>query len=128
MGNDPIEKYGNDLTELARQGKKRPGHWKRAMRSEGLPRSSQEEKRITPYLLENQVLGKTTVVEGLAKRIIEEDVPEILKREKRVIALDLTAMVAGAMYKGQFEERLNNFIKSVKKSDGEIIILLMRYI
>ena len=84
------------------------------MRSEGLPRSSQEEKKNNPVLIGEPGTGKTTVVEGLAKRIIEEDVPDNLKG-KRLIALDLTAMVAGAMYKGQFEERLNNFIKSVKK-------------
>ena len=121
-GIDPIENYGNDLTELARLGKIDPV----IGRDDEIRRITQiisRRKKNNPVLIGEPGTGKTTVVEGLAKRIIEEDVPDNLKG-KRLIALDLTAMVAGAMYKGQFEERLNNFIKSVKKSDGEIIIFI----
>ena len=121
-GIDPIENYGNDLTELARLGKIDPV----IGRDDEIRRITQiisRRKKNNPVLIGEPGTGKTTVVEGLAKRIIEEDVPDNLKG-KRLIALDLTAMVAGAMYKGQFEKRLNNFIKSVKKSDGEIIIFI----
>ena len=121
-GIDPIENYGNDLTELARLGKIDPV----IGRDDEIRRITQiisRRKKNNPVLIGEPGTGKTTVVEGLAKRIIEEDVPDNLKG-KRLIALDLTAMVAGAMYKGQFEERLNNFIKSVKRSDGEIIIFI----
>ena len=76
-----------------------------------------------PVLIGEPGTGKTTVVEGLAKRIVEDDVPENIKN-KKLIALDLSAMVAGAMYRGQFEERLKIFVKAIIESDGKIIIFI----
>ncbi|NOZ75877.1 MAG: AAA domain-containing protein [FCB group bacterium] len=121
-GVNPLEKYGMDLTALARQGKIDPV----IGRENEIRRIIQILTRRTknnPVLIGEPGTGKTTVVEGLARRIIEGDVPENLK-QKRLIAMDLSAMVAGAMYRGQFEERLKNFIKKIVESDGEIILFI----
>ncbi len=121
-GVNPLEKYGVDLTELARQGKIDPV----IGRENEIRRMIQILTRRTknnPVLIGEPGTGKTTVVEGLAKRIVEGDVPENLK-QKRLIALDLSAMVAGAMYRGQFEERLKNFVKKIVESDGEIVLFI----
>jgi ATP-dependent Clp protease ATP-binding subunit ClpB len=119
---DPIEKYGIDLTKLASEGKIDPV----IGREDEIRRIIQILSRRTknnPVLIGDPGTGKTTVVEGLARRIMEGDVPENIKG-KRLIALDLSAMVAGAMYRGQFEERLKNFIKQVVDSNGEIIVFI----
>lgn len=121
-GVNPLEKYGTDLTALAREGKIDPV----IGRENEIRRIIQILTRRTknnPVLIGEPGTGKTTVVEGLARRIMEGDVPENLK-QKRLIALDLSAMVAGAMYRGQFEERLKNFVKKVVESDGEIILFI----
>ena len=122
QGVNALEKYGIDLTALAREGKIDPV----IGREEEIRRIIQILSRRTknnPVLIGEPGTGKTTVVEGLAKRIVEGDVPENIKN-KRLIALDLSAMVAGAMYRGQFEERLKNFIKQVVESDGEVIVFI----
>jgi len=119
---NPIEKYGIDLTKLAEEGRIDPV----IGREDEIRRIIQILSRRTknnPVLIGDPGTGKTTVVEGLARRIIEGDVPENIKG-KRLITLDLSAMVAGAMYRGQFEERLKNFIKQIVDSDGEIIVFI----
>ena len=120
QGINPLEKYGINLTRLAREGKIDPV----IGREDEIRRIVQilsRRKKNNPVLIGEPGTGKTTVVEGLAKRIVEGDVPENIKG-KQLITMDLSAMVAGAMYKGQFEERLKNFIDAVKEKDGEIII------
>ena len=121
-GIDPLEQYGLNLTGLAIDGKIDPV----IGREDEIRRIIQilsRRKKNNPVLIGEPGTGKTTVVEGLAKRIIEGDVPENIKG-KQLVAMDLTAMVAGAMYKGQFEERLKNFIKAVKEKDGEIMVFI----
>lgn len=121
-GIDALEQYGVNLTELAQEGKIDPV----IGREEEIRRIIQILSRRTknnPVLIGEPGTGKTTVVEGLAKRIVEGDVPENIKN-KQLIALDLSAMVAGAMYRGQFEERLKNFIKAVVEKEGDIIIFI----
>ena len=121
-GIDPLEQYGINLTGLAIDGKIDPV----IGREDEIRRIIQilsRRKKNNPVLIGEPGTGKTTVVEGLAKRIIEGDVPENIKG-KQLVAMDLTAMVAGAMYKGQFEERLKNFIKAVKEKDGEIMVFI----
>ena len=122
QGVNPLEKYGINLTELAKEGKIDPV----IGREDEIRRIVQilsRRKKNNPVLIGEPGTGKTTVVEGLAKRIVEGDVPENIKG-KQLITMDLSAMVAGAMYKGQFEERLKNFIDAVKEKDGEIIIFI----
>ncbi|NOZ07876.1 MAG: AAA domain-containing protein [FCB group bacterium] len=122
QGVNPVEKYGIDLTKLANEGKIDPV----IGREDEIRRIVQILSRRTknnPVLIGEPGTGKTTVVEGLAKRIIEGDVPENLKN-KKLVTLDLSAMIAGAMYRGQFEERLKNFIRQVVESDGEIMVFI----
>jgi len=117
-----IEKYGINLTKLASEGRVDPV----IGREDEIRRIIQILSRRTknnPVLIGDPGTGKTTVVEGLARRIVEGDIPENIK-DKQLVALDLSAMVAGAMYRGQFEERLKNFIKQVVESDGEIIVFI----
>ena len=121
-GINPLEKYGINLTELAKEGKIDPviGCEDEIRR---IIQILSRRKKNNPVLIGEPGTGKTTIVEGLAKRIVEGDVPENIKG-KQLITLDLSAMVAGAMYKGQFEERLKNFVDAVKEQNGDIIIFI----
>lgn len=117
-----LEKYGRDLTALARQGKLDPV----IGRDEEIRRVVQILSRRTknnPALIGEPGVGKTAIAEGLAGRIIKGDVPEGLKK-KRLIQLDLGALVAGAKYRGEFEERLKAVLKEITESNGEIIVFL----
>ena len=119
---NPLETYGVNITQLAKEEKNDPV----IGREDEIRRIVQilsRRNKNNPVLIGEPGTGKTTVVEGLAKRIIEGDIPENIKN-KQLITLDLSAMVAGAMYRGQFEERLKNFIKAIIDSDGEIILFI----
>jgi ATP-dependent Clp protease ATP-binding subunit ClpB len=117
-----LEKYGRDLTEEARRGRLDPV----IGRDEEIRRVIQVLSRRTknnPVLIGEPGVGKTAIVEGLARRIVEGDVPESL-RGKRVLALDLGAMVAGAKYRGEFEERLKSVLKEISDAGGEVITFI----
>ena len=117
-----LEKYGRDLTALASQGKIDPI----IGRDDEIRRVMQVLSRRTknnPVLIGEPGVGKTAIAEGLARRIVSGDVPESLN-DKTLIAMDLSAMIAGAKYRGEFEDRLKAFIKEVTSSDGQIILFI----
>jgi len=117
-----LQRYGRDLTEAARQGQLDPV----IGRDEEIRRVIQVLSRRTknnPVLIGEPGVGKTAIVEGLARRIVEGDVPESLKH-RRIIALDLAAMVAGAKYRGEFEERLKAVLKEIADAQGEVITFI----
>jgi ATP-dependent Clp protease ATP-binding subunit ClpB len=118
----PLERFGRDLTEIAEQGKLDPV----IGRDEEIRRVIQVLSRRTknnPVLIGEPGVGKTAIVEGLAQRIVSKDVPESL-RDRRVIALDMGALIAGAAYRGEFEDRLKGVLKEVSEAEGAIILFL----
>src|SRR5438552_2424622 len=117
-----LDKYGRDLTALARQGKIDPV----IGRDDEIRRVMQVLTRRTknnPVLIGEPGVGKTAIAEGLARRIVSGDVPETLKN-KRLVAMDLSAMVAGAKFRGEFEDRLKAFLKEIASSEGKIILFI----
>ena len=119
---EALEKYGRDLTEMARKGKLDPV----IGRDEEIRRVIQILSRRTknnPVLIGEPGVGKTAIVEGLALRIVRGDVPEGIK-EKKIVALDMGALIAGAKYRGEFEERLKAVLKEVISANGQIILFI----
>ncbi len=119
---DTLEKYGSDLVECARDGKSDPVIG-RDEEIRNVIRILSRKTKNNPVLIGEPGVGKTAAVEGLAQRIVKGDVPEGLK-DKKIFALDMGALVAGAKYRGEFEERLKAVLEEVRKSDGQIILFI----
>ncbi len=119
---DTLEKYGQDLVERAKDGKLDPVIG-RDGEIRNIIRILSRKTKNNPVLIGEPGVGKTAAVEGLAQRIVRGDVPEALK-DKKIFALDMGALVAGAKYRGEFEERLKAVLEEVKKSDGQIILFI----
>ncbi|WP_296126020.1 ATP-dependent chaperone ClpB [uncultured Anaerococcus sp.] len=119
---NPLEKFGRDLTAEAREGKIDPVIGRDSEIRNAL-RILSRRKKNNPVLIGQPGVGKTAIVEGLAQRIVNNDVPEPLQG-RRIFSLDMGALVAGAKYRGQFEERLKAVIEEVKKSEGQIIMFI----
>src|SRR5947207_3632536 len=119
---EALEKYGRDLTKLAQQNKLDPVIGRDAEIRRCIQVLSRRTKN-NPVLIGEPGVGKTAIVEGLARRIVAGDVPESLK-EKRLVALDLSALIAGAKYRGEFEERLKAVLQEITKAQGQIILFI----
>ena len=119
---DVLAKYGQDLVELARQQKLDPVIGRDA-EIRNVIRILSRKTKNNPVLIGEPGVGKTAIAEGLALRIVRGDVPENLK-DRKVFSLDMGALVAGAKYRGEFEERLKSVLQEVKKSEGQIILFI----
>ena len=119
---NPLQKFGDDLTARARTGKLDPVIG-RDVEIRNVIRILSRKTKNNPVLIGEPGVGKTAMVEGLAQRIVSGDVPEGLK-DRTVFSLDMTALMAGAMYRGQFEERLKAVLKAVKEAEGKIILFI----
>ncbi|WP_296141230.1 ATP-dependent chaperone ClpB [uncultured Anaerococcus sp.] len=120
--NNPLEKFGRDLTQEAREGKIDPVIGRDSEIRNAL-RILSRRKKNNPVLIGNPGVGKTAIVEGLAQRIVNNDVPEPLQG-RTIFSLDMGALVAGAKYRGQFEERLKAVLEEVQNSNGQIIMFI----